>query len=543
MRIAFICVAALIAGVPACTSADEPHFLLYSARHGKNQYDVELIGPNRADPWSPFIVRLLVNNREIYSFKASKETAFAICWFLGRALADSDSESRAPVRLILHPAVAPTPALARRLLPELTDQKPGNAVTLYEQASLIYRERRLTYAEQEKLYSWLEGPCTDLPRQQVRELLSRFEETLRTVEQASVCGSCDWDPLTRASAGLFDYPGPALNHFGLLLVLRSRLALAEGRLEDALRTVRVGLAMARHCGESPYMAWAMLGMRITSQMVRTLEQVIQKPAAPNLYWALTALPRPFINLAPAIEGEQLYLKTYMSQLNGIEDRPFNMVELWAVLGALVNQTDVGGPQPPWQDFQARLGMIVDACRHRKQNERALAADGWCARRLRRMSAVQLYVIDAIHQYKRLWDGSAKWFYLPYWQAVEGLKKAHQDLIAERWRSWPGKGRFPLAPLIIRDVFKVKFDQAKLERRLELLRTMEAIRLYAQAHAGKPPAMLRDSRDSPIPLDPMTNQPFGYRVTGHALLLTAPYVNSPSLYHEGDVVAYELIIQR
>ena len=40
-------------------------------------------------------------------------------------------------------------------------------------------------------------------------------------------------------------------------------------------------------------------------METRLEELIQQPDAPNLYWSLTDLPRPFIDLREPMQGERV----------------------------------------------------------------------------------------------------------------------------------------------------------------------------------------------------------------------------------------------
>ena len=57
--------------------------------------------------------------------------------------------------------------------------------------------------------------------------------------------------------------------------------------------------------------------------------------------------------------------------------------------------------------------------------------------------------------------------------------------------------------------------------LDALQCIEAIRLYAAAHAGKLPARLEDITEAPAPLDPATGHPFIYEVVGDSATLSAP----------------------
>ena len=86
----------------------------------------------------------------------------------------------------------------------------------------------------------------------------------------------------------------------------------------------------------------------------------------------------------------------------------------------------------------------------------------------------------------------------------------------------------------------------LERELDALQCIEAIRLYANAHEGKLPNSLEAITDAPVPLDPVTGKPFLYQVNGDSATLSAPA--PPGFRRTGDdhqryAIRYELKLAR
>jgi hypothetical protein len=65
--------------------------------------------------------------------------------------------------------------------------------------------------------------------------------------------------------------------------------------------------------------------------------------------------------------------------------------------------------------------------------------------------------------------------------------------------------------------RVKMAQARLDQRLDLLRCVEALRLYAAEHDGKLPARLDDIK-LPLPVDPITGKPFIYKLNDATAIL-------------------------
>jgi RNA polymerase sigma-70 factor (ECF subfamily) len=54
--------------------------------------------------------------------------------------------------------------------------------------------------------------------------------------------------------------------------------------------------LGRHVSPGPSVIQALVGIAIDFTMVRNMEDLIQIPAAPNLYWSLADRPRPFIDM-------------------------------------------------------------------------------------------------------------------------------------------------------------------------------------------------------------------------------------------------------
>src|SRR5262249_12962990 len=85
----------------------------------------------------------------------------AACLLLRAALpARADEDTFAPTRLTLRPAAAPSPALRYRLLPDLREQKPGDAAVLYRRAVPLLQ--RVGADGSEQMAEWQKMPLGDL---------------------------------------------------------------------------------------------------------------------------------------------------------------------------------------------------------------------------------------------------------------------------------------------------------------------------------------------------------------------------------------------
>lgn len=194
-----------------------------------------------------------------------------------------------PIELTLQPAKAGEGARRYRLLPSAKEQRDENAAGLYKEAAASLPKDLAS----EEIGRWVRGPLDELPRKEVRTNLDKLKGTLELIEQAAKCKECDW-PFA------VDVKQEVLSEYRMMayaVALEARLRIAEGQYDGAIGSLRTGFAMGRHLGESFALQHGLVGIAISALMCRGVEEFIQGPDAPNLYWALQSLPRPFVDLS------------------------------------------------------------------------------------------------------------------------------------------------------------------------------------------------------------------------------------------------------
>jgi hypothetical protein len=420
-----------------------------------------------------------------------------------------------PTKFTLSPAAAPSPALKYHLLPELEDQTPGNAALEYYRA---FSPDWWGQLRQQKIWERIEKarqtPLKNFPRQEMGWL--EGDHILRQVDRAARREYVDWgltERLRREGIGLLLPELQPLRQVSALLAVRARLEIAERRYEKALYTLQTGLALARHVGEGVILIQELVGIALAQQMIDQIEALIQQPDAPNLYWALTEMPRPFLDLRRALQGEKLWLDATLPEMRGLETTRLTPEQQQKLLQALGGGVDspMFGRMPTESNRLIGIALVLHTYPDAKK---ALIAEGRKPEEIEALPTLQVVLIHSFHQYRRLQDDLFKWYGLPYWEARPRILEADERIRQAR-------GQLVGMPFIefLPATSNVVTAFVRLERRIAALRCVEAIRLYAAAHDGKLPATLDTITEVPIPLDPMTGKAFAYRVSGDRATLS------------------------
>jgi hypothetical protein len=429
------------------------------------------------------------------------------------------------------PAAAPQPSLRYELLPKSHQRTAGNAAVYYLRAALLRPahgpDREKWVAEDKAVQVWEGAPIDKLPAKDVRAYLERYNAMFREVESGSRCRRCDWQLDQVRGPELLDaLPSVQANReIARYLSLRVKLELAENRTADALRSLQTGLQLGQRLGEGPTLIQMLVGIAITQIYLNRVEDLMSRPDSPNLYWAFSTLPRPFINPRPALEGEARFTDAYLSgydELRGGPIKPDRAREigeqmLQALRGAAAHGDDsLSGLEP----LLSRFGFAAYVALHYESAKKELLARGRQAKDVAAMPPAQVVLLNAIERVKVLSDNQTKWFLMPPAQGYAGLRKVGEQAVALRAQNH-NDVLFTIFSLTVPATRKVFLAHVRTERNIAALRTIEAIRLHAAAHDGSPPAKLADVTAVPVPPDPLTGEPFRYAARGNGFTLTAP----------------------
>ncbi|HUT89456.1 MAG TPA: hypothetical protein VMY37_08165 [Thermoguttaceae bacterium] len=452
----------------------------------------------------------------------------AVGWSAGHALGAEEE----PVRVVLHPAPAPRPVLKYQLLPTLYERRPGNAVVFYGR---VKAEQTAFFSSKEiweNIHRALEAPLEEV-RGMEGILRSQDGPIFRNMERGGQCDAADWQyPVEEERYFTLIPDAQGQREFARILMADARGRIARGDFDGALRSLKVGYAMARHTADAPFIVSGLVGVAISDMMNDCLLELIQQPGAPNLYWSLTYLPQPFLDTRPLFEGEMLAFGYAFPPLTdadySISDPEYWRRQLEEIGELHAEYSDEYPGKGPEEQARFRREILVRLLRGYPLAKGALVEQGTAPEEVEAMAVGQVILLHTTRQFDELRDELLECVLLPYWQA-----RPHMEALEERMRRAHGQWEEAL-PLCDRHFPAVQAAHgafARLDRQIALLRLIEALRLHGASHDGRLPERL-DDVGVPVPIDPITGKPFEYRVEG-----AVAHVNGPPM--PGRPCRYEI----
>ncbi len=448
------------------------------------------------------------------------------------------------VRLKVRPMSAPKPALQYLLLPEVREMNPGNAAQWYmrcfaEQRNFFFNKDAI--AERAR---YLVIPLAELERATTQQR-QYGGAALTQADWAARLDTVDWQVLERVQTDGLSLRQPELGPLrtlGTALKVRLRIEVAGKRFDDAIRTAKTMFAFARHLGENPTPAANQLGLSVAHLALDVLEEMIQQPDCPNLYWALTDLPAPLVDLRKGFQGERsLLAKEFQSLRADVVMSTEELEKAVSRLSGIIGFARMQAGQPP-RNLRTKLmarvkdAEKVQAIRERLLQENRLAQSnriqgqqsagaffnkllemGHSKDLIEKFSPLQLILLDEKREFAIHCDERMKLLALSPWQ-IDRLGSEERE-----------RGENDVLAYLLPPVIQARREQGRLERRIALLRHVEALRLYAAEQQGKLPEKLSEIA-VPLPNDPFTGKSFVYRVENKTARLP------------GDVL-YEVTLQK
>jgi hypothetical protein len=480
---------------------------------------------------------------QVTAFVASLSTMLiaARCSAELTVITDADGKQGFTVyKMTVTPAPEPSPALAHNFIPRADTLRDGNAALFYLRSfangilSSAWKDIEKEHGEENVngtsgLDAWysIERPLDAATLEKARLASARFDTIVEQfVERATVRRDCDWGQHINELQGLEIIATllPEMQESRSLaraLILRARVAVADGDYARAIDHLRMTYQLARNTAEAPFLISGLVGIAETNMANAEAIELIAAKGSPNLYWAIAELPRPFIDLVPSIRFEMsLGLRTFPFLLD--PENTEHSPEEWARLIATGFQDAQKALSSGvnLDEFTAQAAVAGMAVAVYPDAKRRLVAGGMDANRVEQMPVGQVVAIDAAREYRRVGDDFEKQWYMPYMVAKNKTEDTEKLLQGNKFAG--GFGRM-LAGLLMPAVNSVRNVEMRLEWQLNGIQTVEAIRMHA-AETGKLPATLEEITAVPVPINPLTEKPYAYRLEEEKAILELPFTD-------------------
>lgn len=413
-----------------------------------------------------------------------------------------------PKAVTVSPAAAPKPALKYQLLPDLTETFSGNQAHLFMKVFAEQNNFFFSKDEVDKREKYLITPLDELPD----DLREYGGNVIRRLHEAARAEHVDWQLLREMKRDGTSTLLPDAQWMRMLanvLRVRCRGEIKAGDFPAAIRTVQTTLALARAFNEHPCVIGQLVGAAIANIGLQCVEEMSQQPNCPNLYWALTDLPTPFIDLRKGIQGDRtMYDAEFRDFPRGgstwtgdQEAKAF--ARLPKMLGFLENLPPaVKRPA----DFTPYVVTLSNDAEFQKTCTGWLREYGYADNDIDGMTPVQRVIVASVERVLALNDEIAKWSKRPYTE------------LPDEFKSIEAPGKRAVLDVSDKGVFggglavrwRPKLAQTRVESIIAQLRTVEAIRMYAAAKDGKLPLKIADA-GVPTPLDPFSGKAFDYHI--------------------------------
>jgi hypothetical protein len=467
---------------------------------------------------------------------------------------EADPNQPPVVKLTLHPAAPGKPALKYALVPHRIDRKAGNAAQFYYRAQLMFSQspNRKAYDKEhaDNYERWTSEPCQGKNLEEIKKWLAQFPPNAKEqLREAVYREECDFDYRLRERSGIeiiqFLLPEiQEMRNFGRHLYLEARVAIAERRYDDAAEVFRMGYQMGRDTASEPLLINGLVGIAISGLMNAEVEDWIGSPESPNLYWSLASIPKPLVDLRPALQQEVRFPELMFPFLKDAETSQRSPEEWQRILSEAVRQINSNLELPlskrqqnPLEKIQSDLAVTALIMRAYPVAKEELKKSGFEAEKLEKMPVAQVVTIHMHRIVREIGDEFSKGAYLPSKQREEFYGSLGKRMHDERFFGPNSREVIPLAGLLMPAVGAAMSAQTRLDRDFAALQTLEAIRAHL-AETGALPEKLSDITVLPVPVNPATNEPFEYRLADGKATLEVPPVRKTISPQSGK--RYEII---
>ncbi len=432
-------------------------------------------------------------------------------------------DGKLTIPIVLHPNGVSRPYSRHYLTPQYPEMKPGNRVPTFMRA-FMEQDVFFSKEQREKRDRWNLTALDDLPIEDIKKSgcigglayrgstdPSFVGRPLADVDEGARQLSSDWQIwFNIRDNGIWTLLPEVqkIRELAHVLKIRMRYEIRTGDFEKAIYSARTFHGLSSSFESHPTLIGLLVGLAIKTNSLDALEELIQQPGCPNLYWGFTELPAFGLDDRTSAGGERLLaytmFKPFLEATDTMtESEIYKHLKLYDAAGAMSE-----GLNSKWK-------YSVDAPIRSTDKKKVAAArkllveTGFNAKVVDKMSELQAIVTADVRQYEIVLDEMLITSALPFAEAMKRAEQVEQKIKGDNAQ---------LAKLLTPTNRKITASLSRVRQRIGYLRTIEAIRLHAFEHNGQLPTTLSEIT-VPLALDPVTGKPFQYSMKDGVATLT------------------------
>ena len=384
---------------------------------------------------------------------------------------------------------------------------------LSEEELLAQHQSRFIRGIAEKQADYARFSLREHPEQldAVKRFVEDFATVFRHIEEGSRCDYCDFGIPFRETDNPIGLLIPEISNMRGLsraMSVKIMLEIHEKRYEDALHSIRVGLAMSRHTGKQPCMVSGLIGIAIQNLFLEQVQDMVNSSDCPNLYWELSSLPYPFLQFVDSAEIEKQALpQTFPLLRKAMTDPDAVLDDEWRLMFRQIDEV-LGEMDNDWQLPKLPVNSFTIASYPAAR--KWLIGQGKSASEIDTMIPEKVVGLHTAHEIHMIYGEIFKDMYLPLWEQYD----ANEDFIRKYLQEFPG-GNIVVHRLI--GIFWPVIHGARsayqrMQFSIDIMRIAEALRDFTARHEGQLPESLDAITQVPIPvIDPFTGRHYDYKL--------------------------------
>lgn len=448
-------------------------------------------------------------------------TFFAIAAFCACPVMAQSSPAGDTASFTLNAVAPPTPAMKYAFSFDAADSISGNAAILYLDSVLLMGPNAADKADTAL-------QAHDSGNSYRFDSLADSLKNQSLLDELTLAGrreECDWGAPFQDAGWQTLLPHLAqIRNVGRVLGAIAYRQIEQGQIDDAVKTIRLGYEMAGKLGREQTLISGLISNVVHGTMTNCVRELMNRPDAPNLYWALVQLPSREAVVRTDLKGERRWVTESLADLNKARLGQTLTAEQWRGIFAFMDDF-LKDANPP-----SSKPVFANALRNTSPDLMARARQQYA--QMHNVSTQQAGEIDPailvgefyFQQYLIAFDDCQKLLGLPY-PVLLNKSAQYDDRLKNMTRDEPANPFLQTLVSPHRSIWKFVFE----DRRTAAMTAVEAIRSYAAANNGNLPATLEDITDTPVPDNPATGMSFGYGVNGDTATLTDTQSEEPLKY--------------